>query len=332
MGRDDARTRTTPASNSALTSRRCWRSTATTCGTPTPPPWRPRRRTWWSRRTASGCGCVTAVVRCARSSTRCRRGGARSTGTPFPSSTRRPARQLDSMAHVMFGGLTHEPAIGLGPPARRPRPRRPRARLPRRLGVGVGRGRDEDGAAVAPRGRSADAPGSSRSAAATTATRSRRCRSPTRWAGCTPCSAGCCPSTCSRRGRPAVWTAQPTTPSWSPGSARPGRCTPRTPTRVAAVIVEPVLQGAGGMHVYSPHVLAVLHDLARGHGALVIHDEIATGLAAHGSALGRRGAGRPGPRRPVRRQGPDRRLPDPRGGAVHRPRSRRGSAPARRAG
>jgi adenosylmethionine-8-amino-7-oxononanoate aminotransferase len=47
---------------------------------------------------------------------------------------------------------------------------------------------------------------------------------------------------------------------------------------VAAVIVEPVLQGAGGMHVYSPHVLAVLHELAREHGALVIHDEIATGF------------------------------------------------------
>ena len=47
---------------------------------------------------------------------------------------------------------------------------------------------------------------------------------------------------------------------------------------VAAVIVEPVLQGAGGMHVYAPHVLAVLHDLARQHGSLVIHDEIATGF------------------------------------------------------
>ncbi len=47
---------------------------------------------------------------------------------------------------------------------------------------------------------------------------------------------------------------------------------------VVAVIVEPVLQGAGGMHVWSPHALGVLHDLAREHGALVIHDEIATGF------------------------------------------------------
>ncbi|MEO7421354.1 MAG: aspartate aminotransferase family protein [Ornithinibacter sp.] len=67
---------------------------------------------------------------------------------------------------------------------------------------------------------------------------------------------------------------------------------------LAAVIVEPVLQGAGGMHVYSPHVLGVLHDLAREHGALVIHDEIATGFHRTGPLwAGNRalhGAGDPG--------------------------------------
>ncbi len=47
---------------------------------------------------------------------------------------------------------------------------------------------------------------------------------------------------------------------------------------IAAVIVEPVLQGAGGMHVYSPYVVRVLADLARAHGALLIVDEIATGF------------------------------------------------------
>jgi adenosylmethionine-8-amino-7-oxononanoate aminotransferase len=47
---------------------------------------------------------------------------------------------------------------------------------------------------------------------------------------------------------------------------------------IAAVIVEPVLQGAGGMYVWPARALRVLHDLAREHGALVIHDEIATGF------------------------------------------------------
>ncbi len=59
---------------------------------------------------------------------------------------------------------------------------------------------------------------------------------------------------------------------------------------MAAVIVEPVVQGAGGMHFYSPDVLAVLHELAREHGALVIHDEIATGFHRTGPLWA--GAGR----------------------------------------
>ncbi|MCW2857110.1 MAG: bioA [Marmoricola sp.] len=47
---------------------------------------------------------------------------------------------------------------------------------------------------------------------------------------------------------------------------------------IAAVIIEPVLQGAGGMHVYHPDAVRHLADVARAHGALVIFDEIATGL------------------------------------------------------
>ncbi len=47
---------------------------------------------------------------------------------------------------------------------------------------------------------------------------------------------------------------------------------------LAAVILEPVLQGAGGMHAYSPAAVRFLADLAREHGALVVLDEIATGF------------------------------------------------------
>jgi adenosylmethionine-8-amino-7-oxononanoate aminotransferase len=53
---------------------------------------------------------------------------------------------------------------------------------------------------------------------------------------------------------------------------------------IAAVIVEPVLQGAGGMHVYHPEAVRHLAALARAHGALVIFDEIATGLWRTGAA------------------------------------------------
>ena len=54
--------------------------------------------------------------------------------------------------------------------------------------------------------------------------------------------------------------------------------------QIAAVILEPVLQGAGGMYVYPPAAVRFLADLARAHGALVIFDEIATGFWRTGTA------------------------------------------------
>jgi adenosylmethionine-8-amino-7-oxononanoate aminotransferase len=58
----------------------------------------------------------------------------------------------------------------------------------------------------------------------------------------------------------------------------------REAEEIAAVIVEPVLQGAGGMRIYSPSVVRFLAGLAREHGALVIFDEIATGFWRTGTA------------------------------------------------
>jgi adenosylmethionine---8-amino-7-oxononanoate aminotransferase len=51
---------------------------------------------------------------------------------------------------------------------------------------------------------------------------------------------------------------------------------------LAAIVCEPVLQGAGGMHVYPPAAVAVLRSIADEHGLLLILDEIATGFGRTG--------------------------------------------------
>jgi adenosylmethionine-8-amino-7-oxononanoate aminotransferase len=60
---------------------------------------------------------------------------------------------------------------------------------------------------------------------------------------------------------------------------------------IAALIVEPLLQGAGGMRMCRPEFLKSLVDIARAAGILVIFDEVATGFGRTGSMFAMQQAG-----------------------------------------
>lgn len=65
----------------------------------------------------------------------------------------------------------------------------------------------------------------------------------------------------------------------------------RTANQTAAVIVEPLVQGAGGMRMHSPETLRQLFEVTRRHGVLFIADEVMTGGGRTGTLWAHQAAG-----------------------------------------
>ncbi len=60
---------------------------------------------------------------------------------------------------------------------------------------------------------------------------------------------------------------------------------------LAGIIVEPLLQGAGGMHVYPAECLRVMREVADRHDLVLVFDEIATGFGRTGTFFAADAAG-----------------------------------------
>jgi adenosylmethionine-8-amino-7-oxononanoate aminotransferase len=185
------------------------------------------------------------------------------------------ANQLATMNHVMFGGLTHEPA----------------ARLAQLLVELTPDGLDtvffSDSGSVSVEVAVKMALQYQRSRGRSAKHRLMTWRGGYHGDTFTPMSV-CDPD----GGMHSIWTdvlvpqvfAPPVPHEYDPGySAAFERQLREHADELAAVIVEPVVQGAGGMRFHAPRYLTDLRDACARHDVLLIFDEIATGFGRTGA-------------------------------------------------
>ncbi len=187
--------------------------------------------------------------------------------------------QLERMAHVMFGGLTHEPAISLA------------ERLAQLAPAGLERVFFADSGSVSVEVAIKMALQYQRAVGHPERTRLLT------WRGGYHGDTFGAMAVCDPIGgmhslftdalaehvfadRPPDGFEQPLDDAWASGVSE---LVATHAHELAAVIVEPVVQGAGGMRFHSSACVALLRRLCDEHGLLLILDEIATGFGRTGS-------------------------------------------------
>ncbi|MBE9376417.1 adenosylmethionine--8-amino-7-oxononanoate transaminase [Saccharopolyspora sp. HNM0983] len=185
--------------------------------------------------------------------------------------------QLDRMAHVMFGGLTHEPAIAVA------------ERLIGLAPDGLDRVFLADSGSVAVEVAMKMALQYQRGAGRPERTRFLTVRGG--YHGDTfDCMSVCDP----QGGMHGMWSDLLPQQVFGERPPRPGgdvdawaagfrALAAEHADRIAGIVVEPVLQGAGGMRPYAPECLPVFREVADEHGTVLIFDEIATGFGRTGT-------------------------------------------------
>jgi adenosylmethionine-8-amino-7-oxononanoate aminotransferase len=200
-------------------------------------------------------------------------------GYRHPVLDRAVGEQLARMAHVMFGGLTHEPAVRLA------------ARLTELAPPGLERVFFADSGSVSVEvaikiaiqyQRAAGHPGRTR---LLTVRGGYHGDTLGAMSVCDPIGgmhslfAGTLPEQVFAE-RPPDGFQAPLDDRWA-ASVR--ELAERHAGELAAVIAEPVVQGAGGMRFHSPACVRLLREVCDEHGLLLILDEIATGLGRSGA-------------------------------------------------
>jgi adenosylmethionine-8-amino-7-oxononanoate aminotransferase len=191
-----------------------------------------------------------------------------------PSLNSAASSQLSAMSHVMFGGLTHRPAVTLGSALRDLSP----PSLKHVFLADSGSVSVEVSLKMAiqyHRGRGAPA----------------RTRFMTCLGGYHGDTFGCM-SVCDPMGgmhrsfggavRESIFVPKPPEIMGDDNVAELTRAFEEHSHELAAFIIEPLVQGAGGMRFYDPAYLRLVRELCTKHGVLLICDEIATGFGRSG--------------------------------------------------